>query len=155
MISALKHLTSTEIELIYKAPILVSILIAGADGTIDRKEIEGAFSLAEKNTSEGGSEVSVLYREIAQDFEDKLKILEQQYPYEAKQRNPLLVQELAQLNLIWPKVSIKFAREFYKTLLDISHQIARSSGGLLGYKTVGDEEAQYVELTMITNPNAS
>jgi hypothetical protein len=155
MISALKHLTSTEMELIYKAPILVSILIAGADGKIDRKEIEGAIRLAEKNTSAGGSEVSVLYQEIAQDFEDKLKILEQQYPYNAAQRNPLLVTELSQLNTLWPKVSSTFAHEFYQTLLNISHQIARSSGGMLGYKSVGSEEAQYVELTMVANPSAS
>ncbi len=155
MISALKHLTSTEKELVYKAPILVSILIAGADGKIDRKEIEGAIRLAEKNTSSGGSEVSVLYQEIAQDFEDKLKVLEQHYPYDAAQRNPLLVAELAQLNFLWPMVSSAFAREFYQTLLDISHQIARSSGGMLGYNSVGSEEAQYVELTMVTNPNAS
>jgi len=155
MISELKHLSSTEKELVFKAPILVSILIAGADGKIDRKEIEGAIRLAEENTAEGNTEVSVLYKEIAQDFEDKLKVLEQHYPYESTQRNPILVAELSQLNTIWPKVSSQFAIAFHKTLLDISHQIARSSGGVLGYNAVGNEEARYVELPMINNPKVS
>jgi hypothetical protein len=131
---------------------LVCILIAGADGKIDRKEIKEALSFAEKRHRMTVSSVSVLFKELSQDFEDKLKSLIQSYPYETTQRNPLIVEELAGLNLIWRKVDSAFAQEFYKTLLSIAESIATSSGGLLGYKSVGSEEARYVKLGMIKNP---
>jgi hypothetical protein len=153
MIPELDRLTSSEVELVYKSPILVCILIAGADGKIDRKEIKEALSFAEKKQRVSVSSVSALFKEITKDFEDKLKSLIQSYPYETTQRTPMIVEELAGLNEIWRKVDPSFAHEFYKTLLSISESIATSSGGLLGYKSVGSEEARYLKLTMIKDPS--
>lgn len=153
MIPELDRLTSSEVELVYKSPILVCILIAGADGKIDRKEIKEALSFAEKKQRVSVSSVSALFKEITKDFEDKLKSLIQSYPYETTQRTPMIVEELAGLNEIWRKVDASFASEFYKTLLSISESIATSSGGLLGYKSVGSEEARYLKLTMIKDPS--
>ena len=153
MVPELDRLTSSEVELVYKSPLLVCILIAGADGKIDRKEIKEALSFAEKKQRISVSSVSVLFKEISKDFEDKLKSLIQSYPYETTQRNPIIVEELAGLNEIWRKVDPSFALEFYKTLLSISESIANSSGGLLGYKSVGSEEARYLKLTMIKDPS--
>lgn len=152
MAPELHSLNAHEMELVYKAPILVCILIAGADGKIDRKEIREAIRHAEKRKNRSVSSVSALFHEIAQDFEDKMKILLQSYPYESTQRNPLIVQELTELNSIWPKVDSAFAQEFYTTLLGLAETIASSSGGLLGYKTIDDEEARYLKLSMIKNP---
>ena len=45
MIPEFQKLDDAEIELVLKAPILVCILIAGADGDIDRKEINKAISI--------------------------------------------------------------------------------------------------------------
>lgn len=153
MVPELDRLTGSEIELVYKSPMLVCILIAGADGKIDRKEINQALSFAEKRHRSSISSVSVLFKEIYKDFEDKLKSLIQSYPYETTQRNPLIVEELAGLNQIWRKIDPSFAHEFYKTLLSIAESIATSSGGLLGYKSVGSEEARYIKLAMIKDPS--
>ena len=152
MISELKSLSSLEQELIFKAPILVCILIAGADGNIDRKEIRKAIEFAEKKTVKLNSAVSFVFIDIAQDFEDKLKILLQQYPFKSQERNPIIVNELSGLNSIWGKIDSAFASEFYNTLLSISNQIASSSGGIMGYNTVGSEEARYLNLDMISKP---
>lgn len=153
MIPELGRLTSSEVELVYKSPILVCVLIAGADGKIDRKEIKEALSFAEKKQRISVSSVSTLFKEISKDFEDKLKSLIQSYPYETTQRTPMIVEELAGLNDIWRKVDPSFATEFYKTLLSIAESIANSSGGLLGYKSIGSEEARYLKLTMIKDPS--
>lgn len=142
-------------ELVYKAPILVSILIAGADGNIDRKEIKEAILFAESKISTKGSSVSRFFGEVAQDFEDKLKIVLQQYPYESTQRNPLIIEELSQLNPLWSKMDKPFANEFYKTLLGISKKIASSSGGILGYNSVGSAEAKYLKLKMLNDPSVN
>jgi hypothetical protein len=153
MVPELDRLTSSEVELVYKSPMLVCILIAGADGRIDKKEIRGAIEFAEMKQQTSLSSVSVLFHEVAKDFEDKVKILIQQYPYELTQRNPLIVEDLAGLNQIWPKIDPNFARELYLSLLRIAEKIASSSGGLLGYKTIGNEEAKFIKLPMIKNPS--
>jgi hypothetical protein len=45
-----------------------------------------------------------------------------------------------------------FASEFYKSLLEIASEIAKSSGGLLGLNSVGDEEAEHMGLSMLKDP---
>jgi hypothetical protein len=155
MIPELDRLSGSEVELVYKTPMLVCILIAGADGKIDKKEINQAMAFAEKKQRRSLSSVSVLFREISKDFEDKLKSVIQTYPYEATQRNPLIVEDLTEINQILRKVDPSFAQEYYKTLLSIAESIATSSGGLLGYNSIGSEEARFIKLSMIKDPSGS
>jgi tellurite resistance protein len=74
MIPEFQTLTDSETELMLKAPILVCILIAGADGDIDRKEIKEAIAIVRKE-KKNHTLLSGFFREMAQDFEDKIKIL--------------------------------------------------------------------------------
>ncbi len=152
MIPEFNKLSNAEIELIHKAPILVCILIAGADGHIDNKEIKGAIALTEKKQNGGKSNLQAFYRELSEDFEDKLKIVIQEFPTNEEERSPLLVKALSQLNAILKKVDHNFALEFYASLKKIASEIAKSSGGLLGMKSVGDEEAKFVDLHMVQDP---
>ncbi len=154
MIRDFDKLNETETELVFKAPFLVCILIAGADGNIDKKEIKGAISIAEKKHKKAGV-LSAFFKELSQDFEDKLKILIQSYPYESTQRNPLIVAELTELNSLWPRLPKTFVSEYYQSLRDIAEGIASSSGGVLGLKSIDAEEAKYIQLSMIRNPQAS
>jgi len=151
MVPELSKLSSGEQELMVKAPLLVCILIAGADGNIDRKEIRKAITVVQKK-QKGFDSVAGLFKEIAQDFEDKLKIIEQAYPYEATQRTPLIVDELAGLNRLWARLPQSFAKGYYDMLLMLAREVAASSGGLLGMKSIGSEEARLIKLTMIQNP---
>lgn len=152
MIEELKNLTNNEKEIMYKVPILVSILIAGADGTIDRSEIKQAVSLSKTKQSKARPGLINYYKEAGQDFEDKLKIMMQQYPVSAQERNPLIIDELKTLNDILPKLDSKFAVEFYESIRDMAKKIAESSGGVLGYMAVGYEESKLIGLDMIKKP---
>ncbi len=136
----------------YKAPVLVCILIAGADGNIDNKEIRGAIALTEKKQKRSKSHLLEFYKELGEDFEDKLKILIQGFPASEAGRSPLIVQELTNVNPILKKLDHDFAVEFYASLKEIASTIAHSSGGLLGMRKMGDEEAKYVLLPMLTDP---
>lgn len=151
MIPEFQTLDDTEIELVFKAPILVCILIAGADGTIDRKEIKEAISITQKQ-KKSQTVLSPYFRELSEDFEDKIKILIQSYPYESTQRNPLVIEELSRLNKLWKRLDKNFSIALYEMLKTVAEKVASSSGGLLGIKTVGMEEAQYLELPMIQDP---
>ena len=68
MVPELDRLTGSEVELIYKTPMLVCILIAGADGKIDKKEITEAMKFAEKKQRRSISSVSLIFKEISKDF---------------------------------------------------------------------------------------
>jgi len=151
MIQQFDKLNDHEIELMLKAPILVCILIAGADGTIDKSEIDEAITIARKQTK-SKSLLTQYFEELYQDFEDKLKVLIQNYPYQSAQRAPVITQELSELNGVWSKLEKTFAKQFYEALKKIAERIASSSGGLLGMNSVGSEEAKYIQLTMINDP---
>jgi hypothetical protein len=147
-----RKLESQESEFMLKAPVLVCILIAGADGTIDRKEIQEAISIASKNKEVKGV-LSEYFHEVSNDFEDKLKILIQSYSRDPVQRESVIVGELSAINTLWPKLNKDFASSFYAMLLDLAAKVASSSGGWLGIKSVGAQEAKYVKLPMINDPS--
>lgn len=150
MIREFERLNENETELMLKAPVLVCILIAGADGTIDRKEIKEAIAQTRRKNV---SILSAYLEEVSQDFEDKLKVLIQSYPYESTQRTPIIINELHQLNAIWSKIDKGFSVQFYQMLRGLAEKIAGSSGGLWGLKTVDNEEAKYLHLPMVKDPS--
>jgi hypothetical protein len=155
MIPQFDKLSPVEQEFMYKAPVLVAILIAGADGDIDRNEIREGMAQAKKKQRITNFGLMELYREIGEDFEDKLKIVLQSYPLEVSQRNAVVVNELAQLNSIFPKLDKDFAKQYYQSICDLAMKIAKSSGGLLGMKSIGEAEARFVKLPMILNPGSN
>lgn len=152
MIPAFDNLSDAEIEAMLRAPLIACILIAGADGNVDRKEIKKAIHHTQRNAARAKTSIVDYFKLIEVDFEDKLKIVMQSLPLDVNSRNRLIVDELTSLNSILPKLKSTFAKEFYTRMKDLAHEIASSSGGVLGIKTVGDEEALYVELPMIKNP---
>jgi ribosomal protein S17E len=151
MIKELEKLKDSEVELMLKAPVLLCILIAGADGTIDRKEIKKAIHVTVKKKDK--TILDNYFREVSQDFEDKLKILLQSYPFESAERNPILITELSHLNPILKKMDKSFSKPFYDMLKELAEKIAGSSGGLWGMMTVDSEEAKFIDLPMIDDPS--
>ncbi len=152
MIPEFDNLPARETELMMKAPFLCCILIAGADDRIDEREMRRAIELVGKKKTRKDSALVAYYQHVSEDFEDKLKIIIQNYPVESTQRTPLLVDELAQLNGVLPRLDQTFAREFYESLREIAKETAESSGGVLGLRKVAPEEARYIHLPMIHEP---
>ncbi|MGK7392449.1 MAG: hypothetical protein ACNS60_18995 [Candidatus Cyclobacteriaceae bacterium M2_1C_046] len=152
MIDEFQNLSEDETETMYKVPVLVSILIAGADNEIDRSEIRKAVDLSSIKQRSAREELIAYYREVGQDFEDKMKVLILQYPSEADKRNKEIIEELEELNKILPKLDRKFAIEFYASVKDIAKKVAEASGGVLGYMNIGYEESRLIDLKMIKDP---
>ena len=152
MMTQFTKLTSSEAELIFKAPILVSILIAGADGDIDKNEIKQSIMIIKGNQSNTKTLISDYYTEVTQDFEDKLKIILSSYPANSHTRNQLISEELSGLNTVLAKIDHSLALALYTSFVEIAEEVARSSGGILGFNSVGSEEAKLIELPMIHKP---
>jgi hypothetical protein len=127
------------------------MLVAGADGKIDSKEVNKAIQVARRKAK--SSDILWQYFSVAsEDFEDKLRILLRNYPNTAEARNEILVEELAALNAVLPRVESSFRRQFYSLLKELAREVAASSGGLLGYNAIDKEEAKYIGLDMIRPP---
>jgi hypothetical protein len=151
MIPEFGRLSDSEAELMLKSPLLVCILIAGADGHIDNKEINTALTISREHHRVR----SVLFRffeDMSADFEDKLKILIQSYPVNAQQRTDAITQELGTLNLLWPKLPQEFSSAYYHMLRDLALRIATSSGGIWGMRKISPEEERLLKLPMLVEP---
>lgn len=152
MVEEFSGLSSNEKELMYKVPVMVSILIAGADNDIDRSELHQAVSLSRIKQTKAREDLIDFYREAGKDFEDKMKIMIQRYPANATERNAQIIAELERVNEILPKLDNRFAVEFYASIRDMAKKIAEASGGVLGYLAVGYEESKLIGLDMIKDP---
>ena len=153
MVEQFDNLTESEKELMFKVPILVSILIAGADNEIDKSEIKQAVNLSKLKQQKARKDLIDYFKTVGTDFEDKLKVTIQQYPVDASDRNPKIIEELERLNHILPKLDKNFAIDFYASIRDIARKIAEASGGVLGYMAVGYEESKLIGLDMIKEPS--
>jgi hypothetical protein len=153
MIKEFKHLSAEEVNLLYQAPVLVTILIAGADNTIDNAEIKEARELTRIKKTKDNEVLNDYYKVIGDSFEEEIKKHIQLLPKDTDERNMRIVERLSNLNFILPKLNIKFAVNFYTHLKDLAKKIAEASGGVLGYMAVGKEESEFISLDMIKDPS--
>lgn len=152
MSSYFDNLRQDETDLMYRAPVLIAILIAGADNQIDKKEIKEALNISHLKQTKARRILLDYYSELGKEFEYNLVEEIAALPREARKRNPVIIEELEKLNLILPKLDRKFAIQYYDSMKDIAKRIAAASGGILGYLSVSYEESKLLELKMIRNP---
>ncbi len=152
MIEEFKTLRDDEIEVLLDAPVLVSVLIAGADDKIDAAEIKQAVEIANNKQSRAREQLIDYYKEVGKDFHAKFVKYVDSMPTDAKARNEQITQELRKLNHILPKIDQPFAVKLHASLKDMAKKVAEASGGLLGYMSVSYEEAKLMELKMIDDP---
>ena len=153
MIPEFNRLSTEETDLMFKAPFLIIILIAGADDKIDKHEMKQAIAISKLKLKRARRELVEYYNIVGQDFEDKLKIFIHDLPKDTGERNEEISKELAKLNDIFPKLDKKFAVNFYESMKDMAVKIAESSGGVFGFMSVGYEESKVVDLQMIREPS--
>jgi hypothetical protein len=152
MINYLNPLNEEEKLFLQKAPVLVAILIAGADNKIDKSEIKEALRISRYKPIKARILLKDFYSSIGDEFEYNLIEEIASLPREARKRTPLILEELKKLNTILSKLDRKFAIQFYESMKDIAKKIAKSSGGVLGYISVDYEESKLMELKVIKNP---
>lgn len=152
MIPEFEGLRDDEIDVVVKAPVYVAILIAGADGNIDKSERKEAVNVARNKQTRSREQLSDFYKVVGEVFEDNFNTLIDALPSGTDDRISAITKELRKLNFILPKVDKNFAIKFHASLKELAKKIAESSGGVLGYLSVGYEEAKLMELKMINDP---
>jgi len=152
MIPEFEILEPEEQNVMFGAPILVAILIAGADGKIDNAEMRKAISVSSMKKVKARKDLKAFYDEVSKDFEDKLKFGINKYPNDPALRQQQIVEELEKLNNILPKLNKKFSIKYFESIKDFAKKVAEASGGVLGYMSIGYEESKLIDLKMIKNP---
>ena len=153
MIKELNKLSDKEIELMIETPALIAILVAGADGVIDEREVSWAEKVKIFRSSKENSMLKEYYSKAVREFRKTVKDLIEYLPDNLSERNYEITKRLKGLNDILPKLNNKFSTEFYKSLISYAEQVATASGGILGYASISPEERRWLSLDMIKNPS--
>ncbi|MEQ9008224.1 MAG: hypothetical protein RLP12_10090, partial [Ekhidna sp.] len=132
MIPELESLREDEIQVMLKAPVYVAILIAGADGKIDKSERREAIDIARNKQSRSREQLAEFYKLVSEQFETNFNKLVDDLPSGTEARISAITTELRKLNFILPKVNKNFAIKFHASLKDLAKKIAEASGGVLG-----------------------
>lgn len=152
MIRELRKLNDSEIELMKEIPALIAILVAGADGVIDEKEMQWAEKVKIFRSSKENSILKEYYSEVVREFRKTMKELIDKLPVNLSERNYEISKRLKGLNKVLPKLNKKLSIEFYKSLLSYAEQVAKASGGVMGFASISPEERKWLSLDMIRDP---
>ena len=153
MIQEFENLSQSEKELMYSLPVYVAVLIAGADGDINNKEVSKAINLANDKLKNARKELKAYYSEANENFEDKLKMAIANLPSGTEERQKLLAAKLKSANELFDKLPEKYAVSLYASLKEIAKKIAEASGGVFGYMAIDFEESKLIDLKMIKDPS--
>lgn len=152
MLYHISKLHRDEQELVKKAPLLVSILVAGADGEVDSEEINRTVQLIHTKSFSESSDIRHLYREIDHDVEPALTAILKGLPTDVVEREKRLSEELEGLNSILAKLDPQIATDFYNSLKGFALRVAQTSGGILGMGPLGHHEKEMIKLPMLKYP---
>jgi len=149
MIKTIEALPKEDQKVMYDSIAYVTLLIAGADGKIDPKELEWSEKITEIRAFSFHEEWQPFYDTVHQTLHGRLEELMEELPDSRVSRQEELVNRLSKLNDILPKIDQVYARHFYDGLKTFADRIARADGGVLGWLSISPEEAKVVELPMI------
>jgi hypothetical protein len=152
MLYQLRKLSNSEQEIMLKAPIWVSLLVACADQHLDESELKTAKKLIHVKTFSEASDVRNLYREIELSIDQTVDEECAALPFDPVERIGYLQNKIEQLNALFPKLEHTYALQFYKSLKDLALHIAKAEGGVLGIGNINNEEYPFLKLPMLQKP---
>lgn len=139
-------LNESEINLLLKAPALVTLLIAGADNDIDDKEKSLGEKLVNYRTFTSDTKLHEYYEEVNQGFETQLSALIDAWKPGSGSE---IATELSSLNPILSKLDATYADMLKASWRSLAKKVAEADGGFVGFGSISKEESQLIGLSMI------
>lgn len=143
-------LTAEEYETLRQLPLWITALVGGADGVLDQTERNWAAHIVRIRTYAREGSFDEYYRHAAENFAEQLDALWQSLPSDAKTRNHLLAEYIAQANTILAKLPTPLAAVLYQSYQKLAEEVAKSSGGFLRMGAISPEENRWLKLPMLT-----
>lgn len=147
-IKQFSDLSTQEIDLLLTTPALVTVLIAGADQNIDKKEKDWAAKLVHYRTFTTDARLlHTYYEEVSPRFEADLNGLVDGWNPESSPAK--ITESLSSLNEILSKIDAEYADLLKDSWRSLAKKIAEASGGFLGFGSIDSAELKVIDLEMI------
>ena len=88
---------------------LITVLIAGADGTFEKEELEWAEKITHIRSYKLKKEMKAFYQEVDATFIEKVQYFMEAMPAGVETRNNIITERLAALNPILSKMDASYA----------------------------------------------
>jgi hypothetical protein len=126
MIKEFKKLTDKEVELLLKAPVLVSVLASTRDHEISNEEKADAIKLAHLKTFTADPLLLQYYNEVEKNFKMYFEEITKEYsPFDDTKR-AALKEQIDRLNEVISKLDKKFGRTLHRSLTNYAEHVKRS-----------------------------
>ena len=127
MIKQFEILTNEERELLFKAPILVSVLASCTFNQINEAQKADAIKLSHLKTFTAKPELHSFYAEVDKQFKDQFDLVAKEYfPFDEKKRNNLK-KEIDKVNHIIAKLEKTYGQLLHKSLEGYANHVKKSA----------------------------
>lgn len=145
-----KGISTEEYNQLLEGIVSITILIAGADGTIEDHETNWAAKLTNIRSYQLPRRLSAFYKEVGITFQEKVDVLVEKFKQDQDGTMHHLKFQLASLNDVFEKMDNReLAYELYLSFRSFARHVARSTGGFLGWGAISPKEDELIGLTMI------
>lgn len=143
-------ITEEEKEILVDAISQITVLIAGADGKMQKEELEWAEKLTRIRSFSHHKSLQTFYETVGLDFHERLHQLIDELPASTQQRTEILEAKLAHVEPILQKLPIEFGSLLYHSFTSFAKHVAKSAGGFLGIGVISTNESKLMKLSMLT-----
>ncbi len=145
-IEAFSSLDAQEVEQLLEAPAVVTLLIAGSDEKVDKKEKDWASKLVNYRSVTAEVELQPYYEALGDRFESDLTSLMDGWQVGDLET---LRDKLSALSPILEKLEGEFVLKLKQSWRTLAEQVAKASGGIIGFGSVSPEEREVIDLSML------
>ena len=150
MLHQLNNLPADELQELYDAIPVITLLIAGADGEIEGEELAHSEKITKIRGFSGGEIMQDFYDKVGTDYPERLNRWLKVVSKDTAERNADLSGRLEKLNPILAKLTPELGAEMYRSFTTFAKHVAKASGGFWGFGSINKEEAELINLPMLT-----
>jgi tellurite resistance protein len=144
-----EHISDEEYSELVDGVSWITLLIAGADGSIDDSEIEWAEKLANIRSYSTLERLNSFYEDVDLHFVDRVKSHMPELPKDTAERTEYITKKIEPLNPILKKLNPSTGELLYKSFLSFAEHVAKADGGFLRFFSVSKEEKKLLQLPML------
>ncbi|GJM35985.1 MAG: hypothetical protein DHS20C18_49860 [Saprospiraceae bacterium] len=145
----LKKLSPEEQHIMLDVIPLITILVAGADGKIDAKELAHGEKITRIRSYDYHAQLKPYFQKVGENYTQRLQELIEELPDNTETRQEEISNRLSKINSILPKLDHTYAKLFYESLLTFAKHVAKSSGGVFGIMSINAKEHKVIRLAML------
>ena len=145
-----ENISAEDLQILENAVPQIALLVAGADGQVDKEETDWAVKLTHIRTYSGDKDVQDFYKEVEANFNIKLNDLMKNASKDTTKRQLGLIAELSKVNPILAKLDPTVAYHVYHSYVTFAKSVAKAGGGFLGFGSISSAEERVMGLPMIT-----